>query len=157
MENLSRRQFLATAAGVAGTAVLVSLPVLQARGEDNTASTTPIDAGPLSTYGKDGVTDTWAPKSKGAFFLIRDGGRLFAASSICTHRNAQLVLKGDELFCPRHHSEFSFQGTVNDGPAQRSLPRYGISTNAAGHVLVDGNKSFSETEWDDPASFIAVK
>ena len=58
--------------------------------------------------------------------------------------------------CPTHKSHFTFEGTVTGGPAKRSLPRYGISVDANGHVLVDCSKEFTEKNWDDENSFVKI-
>jgi Rieske Fe-S protein len=160
--EINRRTFLTAAAA---TAAALALPVLSAPpaagaiAEDAPtsapASDQQFDVGPLSRYNHDGVTSTWAAKPK-AFFLIRNDGKLYASSSICTHRHCVLTAKPDELYCHCHQSEFSLEGTVTNGPAKRSLERYAISTNADNHVIVDKSSSFSEAHWDDPASFIAA-
>jgi nitrite reductase/ring-hydroxylating ferredoxin subunit len=157
MAELNRRDFL-LATGVAAVS-LISLPVLQ-----STASAAkppvmpdkPVDAGLLSSYDKDGVTQKFAKKPN-YFFLVRQNGKLYACLSMCTHKYRPLTVKETEFYCPAHKSEFSFDGTVTDGPAQSSLPRYAISVDADGHVIVDCSKEFSEAKWDDPASFIAIK
>ncbi len=158
MSDMNRRNFLVVA-GAAAAAVL-SLPVLQAHAEPPaggpaTKPSKPIDVGTLKSFDKDGVTATWAKKS-GHFFIIREDGKLYACTSLCTHKNRPLQVKGDELYCPAHKSEFTFQGTVTAGPAKRSLPRYGISVDDSGHVLVDCTKEFTESKWDDAASFVKI-
>jgi len=160
MKNLSRRDFLMTAAA---TAAVISLPVLQAHGADDTppakakeAAGPPVDAGLLGSFDKDGITNKFAKSNK--FFLIRNDGKLFAVTSLCTHRGAQMTAEGDkDLFCPRHKSYFSLEGTVTGGPAKSSLPRYAISLNDDKHVMVDKSKQFKEVQWSDPASFIDLK
>ncbi len=153
MSELNRRDFLFKAAA---TAVVISLPVLQANADDSTPTSKPsigpVDVGPLKSFDKDGASDKWVHKSK--FFVIREDNKLYASSATCTHRGATLTLTDTDLFCPRHKSHFSFQGTVTDGPAKQSLARYAISTDPQGNVLVDKSTSFSEAHWDDPASFI---
>jgi nitrite reductase/ring-hydroxylating ferredoxin subunit len=157
---MNRRAFLVTAAT---TAVVLSLPVLDAAAADapaaGAAPAGAVDAGALSSYSKDGVTDTWAAKGKGEFLIIRQEGKLFAASSICTHKACVVQKTADDLYCKCHRSHFSFHGTATQGPAQKSgsLPRYAISQDANGHVLVDKSKKFSEKQWDDPASFIKIE
>ena len=144
--------------GVAAVS-LMSLPVLQSSAMaagPPTMPDKPVDVGLLTDFSKDGVNKKFAPKPN-YFFLVRKGGKLYACSSICTHRYAALTVKEDEFFCPRHKSEFSFDGTVTNGPAQDSLARYGISVDGDGHVIVDCSKEFNESKWDDAASFVVVK
>ena len=67
MSEMNRRSFLVSAVTAAA---VISLPVLQSFAEVPMAATdTPIDAGPVKAFSKDGVTDTWAKKNK--FFVVR--------------------------------------------------------------------------------------
>lgn len=155
MPVMNRRDFLFAT----GTAVAVmSLPVLQpsAFAAAPTMPDKPVDVGELKSFDKDAVTDTFAKKPN-FIFIVRKDNKLYACLSQCTHKYHALTVKKDEFYCSAHKSEFSFEGTVTHGPAQNSLPRYAISTDANGHVIVDCTKEFSETKWDDPASFITIK
>jgi nitrite reductase/ring-hydroxylating ferredoxin subunit len=155
MSEMNRRDFL-VATGFAAVAVL-SLPVLQssARADAPKMPEKPVDCGELKDFDKDGVTDTFAKKPN-YIFLVRKDGKLFACLSMCTHKYVALTVKSDEFYCNKHHSEFSYEGTVTHGPAKDSLPRYAISKDDKGHVIVDCSKSFSEKNWDDAASFIKL-
>ena len=158
MSELNRREFI-LATGVAAVS-LMSLPVLQSAAHAQAAPTSmptaPVDVGLLSSFDKDGVTQTFSKKPN-YLYIVRQDGKLFACRSLCTHKGRPLTVKDTEFYCPTHHSEFSFQGTVTHGPAQTSLPRYAISTDDNGHVVVDCTKEFSEKNWDDAASFVAIK
>jgi Rieske Fe-S protein len=165
MSDMNRRNFLITTAATAAATGL-ALHVLNgspAYAADSTAgadtppkSSTGVDVGALSSFSKDGVTDTFAGKGKGEFFLIRQDSKLYASSSICTHKNCVLQKTSDDLYCKCHRSHFGFEGTPHAGPAKSSLVRYAISTDASGKVHVDKSKSFTEKQWDDPASFVKV-
>jgi cytochrome b6-f complex iron-sulfur subunit len=152
--QVNRRDFLATVA--VATAAVVSLPVLEAQAARKPPKLPdkPIDVGPLTAFAKDGVTDTWAKDD--SFFVVRRGGKLFAVSNICTHRFCPVQVQPDQFYCKCHKSSFTLDGEVTDGPAETSLPHYGISTDAKGHVMVDTSKEFAEAKWEDPASFIKV-
>jgi cytochrome b6-f complex iron-sulfur subunit len=158
MNPMSRRNFLMTAAA---TAAVISLPVLQSYADDAppTPATKPaggsVDVGALSSFAKDGITDTFAKSKK--LFVIRQDGKLYAVTSICTHKGAQMVSRGQDIYCPKHKSDFSIEGTVTAGPAKRSLPRFAISLDDQKHVIVDTSKKFKEVEWTDPVSFIDLK
>jgi cytochrome b6-f complex iron-sulfur subunit len=157
MPEMNRRDFL-LATGVAAAAVL-SLPVLQGTAAAAAAPTMPdkpVDVGPLKDYDKDGVTEKFAKKPN-FLYIVRKDGKLFACLSLCTHKYHAMTVKDDEFYCPAHKSEFSLQGTVTAGPAKQSLPRYAISTDDKGHVIVDCTKEFPESKWDDSASFITIK
>jgi nitrite reductase/ring-hydroxylating ferredoxin subunit len=156
MSEMNRRDFL-VAAGVAAVATL-SLPVLQGTAMAAAAPTMPdkpFDVGELKSFDKDGVTETFAKKPN-YVYIVRKDGKLYACLSMCTHKYAALTVKDNEFYCPKHKSEFSFEGTVTAGPAKTSLPRYGISKDDKGHVIVDCSKEFSESKWDDKDSFIKV-
>jgi Rieske Fe-S protein len=157
-EELNRRTFLAAAAT---TVAVLSLPVLENGAfavDAAPAAAGGVDVGPLASFKKDGVTDTWAGKGKGEFMVIRQDGKIYASSSLCTHKGCVVTKAAEDFYCKCHRSHFSLQGTATSGPAQRtgSLPRYAISTDANGHVRVDKSKQFTEKQWDDPASFIKV-
>jgi Rieske Fe-S protein len=152
MSDMNRRDFLVTAAT---TVAVISLPVLQSH-SDAAPPSGPIDVGPLKGFDKDGVTDTWAKKPAGAFFIIRQDGKLFAPSSLCTHKGCVLLDQPPELYCKCHHSHFTIQGAVISGRAKVALPRYAVSVDANGHVVVDKTREFPEAQWDAAGSFIVI-
>ncbi|MDH3205619.1 MAG: Rieske (2Fe-2S) protein [Gemmatimonadota bacterium] len=62
-------------------------------------------------------------------------GEITALLASCTHNGCQPTPLGDRLVCPCHGSEFSFDGAVLQGPAERPLTRYEV-TEADGQVTV---------------------
>lgn len=54
-------------------------------------------------------------------------GETVAVLASCTHQGCQPEPVGDRLACPCHGSEFSFEGTVLQGPAERPLTRYDVT------------------------------
>lgn len=72
-------------------------------------------------------------------YLVVDGGRLYAISSICTHMGCRLkpAQSGGGLFCLCHGSEFRKDGTVVSGMALESLPRIDIRVEG-GRVYAHG-------------------
>jgi len=158
MSEMNRRDFL-VATGIAAAAVL-SLPVLQSTAMADQAPTMPdkpVDVGELKSFDTDKVYDKFAKKPN-YFFLVRKDGKLFACQAVCSHKYVALTVKKDEFYCPKHKSEFTFEGTATAGPALKSgsLPRYAISKDDKGHVMVDCTKEFSESKWDDAASYIKL-
>ena len=162
---IARRDFVKKAVAVVAVAGACSMcgPLGQAFADD--PATGPgaepshpaggIDVGPLSKFDKDGINDAFEKSNK--LLLIRTDGMLFAATSICTHKGCALTARPDQtLSCPCHGSVFTIHGTVDQGPAHRSLPRYAISLSDDKHVLVDKTQRFPEKQWDDPASFIKL-
>jgi Rieske Fe-S protein len=59
-------------------------------------------------------------------YLRRSEDGWTAVLAACTHRGCQPEPVGDRLECPCHGSEFSFEGEVLAGPAERPLPRYEV-------------------------------
>ena len=93
-----------------------------------------ISVGPAAQYLSDGV---YARYRDLGFFLVRRGAKLFALSSICTHRQCKLDAETDKTFyCPCHGSTFDADGHVTEGPARRDLPLFEISTDAEGNLVV---------------------
>ena len=126
---LNRRQFLLLSAGlVAGCS---STPPVT---NSSAHKTRMINAGPAGNYAADGVYDHfWAL----GFFIIRRGNKLFALSSICTHRHCRLDAEPNHSFsCPCHGSTFNPDGQVTGGPAKRDLPTLTTFINEKGELLV---------------------
>ncbi|HUA38465.1 MAG TPA: Rieske (2Fe-2S) protein [Candidatus Sulfopaludibacter sp.] len=126
---LDRRQFLFLSAGlVAGCSSTSSDTFPSGR------KVRVINAGPASDYAAEGVYDRFRPLG---FFIIRRGTRLFALSSICTHRRCLVgVESGRSFLCPCHGSTFDPDGRVTHGPAKRDLPALTTFTNESGDLLV---------------------
>ena len=61
-------------------------------------------------------------------YVHRHGeGRYSAVLTRCTHQGCQADPDQDRIRCPCHGSEYSLDGRVLQGPAERSLTRYAIS------------------------------
>jgi len=164
MPDLNRRSFLATATAAAVAATCAcALDCPFALAADAAAEDTgPVDIGTPADYPKDGPYDKFAKKPT-SLLVVRDGGKLFAPTAICTHKKANLAVDGGEIVCPKHDSPFDNQGVpkpmTKDGdetPAKKPLVRYAISKNADGHLIVDRSKTFDKDKWDDAASFVKV-
>jgi Rieske Fe-S protein len=165
MKDLNRREFVAAAAvcgaaaclcGLAnGTALLADTP---ATAPSTGPSTTPsgLDVGPKSSYTADGITARWM-RGPTKLAIIRHDQRIYATTTICTHRGC-VVKKADPVSfkCPCHGATYDIEGNVTKGPARVALIRYAISVDANGHVIVDKSKSFTPDQWDDPASFVDI-
>ena len=153
MPDLTRRQMISLTAAAAACAC-AGCPLLA-----EAAAAKPVgkvDVGSLEDFAADGVTDRWAGAG---FFVVRRGGRLYAVSSRCTHRNVGLVSAGGNggFKCPRHGSTFDAAGRVTKSPARKPLPRLGIRLTDAGRVIVDPGVRFGEAQWDDAASYVPLK
>jgi len=158
--QLNRRQLLVTAAAVT-CACAVGCPFAEAAAAKDT-DTSSVDIGTMADYPKDGPYDKFA-KKPAALIVVRDKGKLYALTSVCTHKSKQLKVEDNEIVCTAHDSPFDNQGVPkaktkdgDDTPAKKPLVRYAISKDAAGKLIVDKSKSFDKDKWDDPASFVKV-
>ena len=134
--GISRRQFLLLT-GV----TLATGPLTMAKQHNDGASGSVanrrermVNAGPVSRYAVDGVYDGFCDQG---FFVVRQGNRLIALSSYCTHRKCKLKTHPDHsFFCPCHGSTFDPRGKVVRGPARRDLPTLPSFTNETGELFV---------------------
>jgi Rieske Fe-S protein len=123
----SRRQFVILSTGLlAGCGV---------EGGGTTASEERVvDAGPVGDYAADGVYDQFRDQG---FFVIRRAEKVFALSSICTHRACTLNAAPDRSFlCKCHGSTFDADGKATKGPAVRDLPMLFTTITTDGRFLV---------------------
>lgn len=94
----------------------------------------PIDAGPLADFPLDGIYNQFAESH--AFFVIRQGNRIFAMTANCTHRRCALKRNENVIRCRCHGSTFSPEGRVTRGPATRDLPRFAVERSVQDHLIV---------------------
>lgn len=152
MSTCSRREFVAAGAAACFASVgFVQRTLVLA---DETPG--PVDVGALESFDKDGAVDTWTKQHR--FFVVRQQGKLFAVSAICTHRGTTLRAENDNgrLFCPKHEGTFEINGKLREGKPQKSLPHLAIALNDAKHVIVNPSKEIEEKDWDKPGNFIAL-
>ncbi len=148
MYEMNRRNFvLTTATATACCCAGISLA------SGAVAKATTLDIGKLSDYPADGVTETWSKTNK--VIVIRKEAKLYAMSSICTHRGCTVAHKGGEFRCPCHGARFNLDGSVTN-KAPTALVHYGVSVNADDHIVIDKTKSFNEGHWNEDGSFIAI-
>lgn len=149
MSPLNRRQFLAASAAALATGsnpqdVATTQPTTRppssspaSRGATtgtNSSTARVADAGSVAGFNADQVYDEFR---EDGFFVIRREGKLFALSSICTHRGCKVRAQPDTSFtCKCHGSNFSPEGRVLNGPATRDLPRLKVATDDRAHLLV---------------------
>jgi cytochrome b6-f complex iron-sulfur subunit len=57
--------------------------------------------------------------------LIRRSDTSFIAlKTVCTHKGCDVELEGDKFICPCHGSEYTLDGKVTLGPAEKDLKSY---------------------------------
>ena len=105
-----------------------------------------------------GVDERW--KKVYGVWMVKQEGKLFALSNICTHLGcipnwlpAELKFK-----CPCHGSGFYVSGINFEGPAPRPLERYKISLTSSGKIKIDKTKvyRYEKGEWENPNSYIVI-
>src|SRR5271170_4758143 len=108
--KISRRKFLLLTAGV----VVAGCKTADNSGNPAAGAEKTINAGLANNYAADGVYSNFRDEG---FFVIRKGGKLFALSAICTHRDCKLTAEPDKSFyCKCHGSTFDPSGKVTEGP-----------------------------------------
>jgi cytochrome b6-f complex iron-sulfur subunit len=128
--KINRREFLLLTAGV----VVAGCKTADNSGNPAASAEKTINAGLVGNFAADGVYGNFRDEG---FFVIRKGGKLFALSAICTHRNCKLTAEPDKSFyCKCHGSTFAPDGKVTEGPARRDLPVLPTFTNESGELLV---------------------
>ena len=159
MNPMNRREFVAAvacAACLCGLGDAANLLADDATTAPATAPTT-LDVGPKSNYTADGITTTWM-KPPNRVAVIRHDGKIYACTTICTHKGGTLNegADGNSFKCPNHGAMFDIEGNVTHKPARRPLIRYAVSVDSSGHVIVDKTTSFTAAQWSDPASFVKI-
>jgi len=70
-------------------------------------------------------------------FVVRREKKVFALSSVCTHKGCKVRAQDDGSYhCKCHGSTFDREGKVTKRPAKRDLPRLGVALDERSHVLV---------------------
>jgi nitrite reductase/ring-hydroxylating ferredoxin subunit len=169
---LSRRQFcggLATCLGLAtlsgcidgdGSAIdtggLGGSKGSNGQSPDAGTVTPPTDGGVAATCPTTGANDAGMPTtflmnkpvyfSNGNYFVVRDGGGLYAVSARCTHEGATCTAQTSQFYCPRHGAKFDFNGGVISGPVITGLTHFAMCLLANGHVGVIPTQSVAKTQ-----------
>lgn len=161
--ELNRRNFIAAAAAITCGCAL-GCPALAADEDDDgdeevpKVPAGPVDVGPLKSFDKDGSYDKWIKSHH--LIVVREAGKVYATTAICTHKQALLKIQDNFIFCPRHKSRFDMAGQPapkangKPGLAKKPLSRFNISVNPAGHVVVDTSKPIAADNAQDPAAFV---
>ena len=96
MSELNRREFVTVAACAAGACMMCG-SIAQAEDAATGSGGTKIDAGPVTDYTSDGPSDKLVDTKK--IIIVRENGKIFAMSSICTHKMGPVKIKGTDLVC----------------------------------------------------------
>ncbi|MBI4418024.1 MAG: ubiquinol-cytochrome c reductase iron-sulfur subunit [Ignavibacteriales bacterium] len=78
-------------------------------------------------------------KKQKVFIVRAQEGYLVAVSAVCTHLGCITNWKSEEgiIACPCHGSKFDGEGRLIEGPAPRSLPKFAMTTDDRGQLIVD--------------------
>jgi cytochrome b6-f complex iron-sulfur subunit len=136
---VSRRAFLATAAGAATAVALAACGDGEFSGISSPIISPP--AGPVTLKVGDfpalASNDLLVQVPNHSIAVKRTGASAFEAlSMLCTHQGCltQITLQV-QFECPCHGSKFSNTGQVTAGPAERPLPKFTTSYDAATDIL----------------------
>ena len=110
-----------------------------------------VDVGTPADYPHDGAYANYVKPAR--VIVVRQGGRLSAVSSVCTHRSCNLKPVEDDLRCPCHGSRYDLSGHVFKGPSTRDLPHYAIAVGPNGRLTVDRSRKLPAS---DPAASVSA-
>ena len=143
---ISRRYFLeAVGAGAIGIAAAGSVLLSGAYLSPNVVKEPPtkFKAGSPDNYSPATVTLNQEQK---VYIVRAKEGNFYALSAVCTHLGCITNWKPEEglIACPCHGSKFNTEGTKIAGPAPRSLPRFSITLDDQGQLVVDKSITVGE-------------
>lgn len=92
--------------------------------------------GPPEDYPPGSVTINTEQK---VFIVRAKEGYFYTLSAVCTHLGCIANWKAEDgiVACPCHGSKFDREGNVITGPAPRPLPRFAMSLDDQGQLVVD--------------------
>jgi len=82
--------------------------------------------------------------------IVREGNRVAAISTTCTHLGCTVAISDTGFSCPCHGSRYDQDGTVTGGPAPKALPWYKVTLAPNGEIEVDKNSPV------EPGSYLNV-
>jgi cytochrome b6-f complex iron-sulfur subunit len=141
-DQMTRRKMLAwlTGFGLFGSAIITVFSNL-------------LFIKPRATYGQPtrfsiGKPEALPPGSKIALdtrrvCIVRDGDRVAAISTTCTHLGCIVSLSDTGFACPCHGSRYDQDGNVTGGPAPKPLAWYQVSLAPNGELEVDKDTEIS--------------
>jgi len=135
-EDLNRRRLLSWLSGVGlfGSAIVAVLSNL-------------IFIKPRATYGQPNRFAIGKPEDFPAgarisldtrrVCIVREGDKLAAISTTCTHLGCIVSVAETGFACPCHGSRYDQDGTVTSGPAPKALAWYQVTLAPNGDLVVD--------------------
>jgi nitrite reductase/ring-hydroxylating ferredoxin subunit len=138
--TIGRRTFLKQMEVLAGSAMCGALPLLGGCAARARYLTPTVVGDRLAVRVADAVAAGGLlvedPRSDLPIFLRRTpGGDYTAVSTKCGHRGCQVEPAADRMACPCHGSEYTFEGAILQGPTQRALTRFRVTSDVE-HVYI---------------------
>ena len=136
---ISRRYFLeAIGLGAVGAATLGGILLGGEYLSPNVVKEPPMrfKAGKPEEYAPGSVT---LDNEQKVYIIRAPEGYFYALSAVCTHLGCITNWKPDQgiIACPCHGSKFDTEGSKIEGPAPKSLPRFLMSLDDQGRLVVD--------------------
>jgi cytochrome b6-f complex iron-sulfur subunit len=82
--------------------------------------------------------------------IVREGDRMAAISTVCTHLGCIVSTSETGFACPCHGSRYDQDGNVTGGPAPKRLPWFRVSLAPNGELEVDKDVEI------DPGTYFSV-
>lgn len=131
--TMDRRAFLVRLELLAGGVMCGALPLLASGCAPRARYYAAVVSGnrlgvPVTQLAEGGVL-VEDPRSELPIYLRRDANDTFTAvSTRCGHRGCQVEPTAEKMVCPCHGSEYTFEGAILQGPTERPLVRYRVSS-----------------------------
>jgi cytochrome b6-f complex iron-sulfur subunit len=137
---IGRRTFLKQMEVLAGSAMCGALPLLGGCAARARYLTPTVQGDRLAVRLADAIAASGLlvedPRSDLPIFLRRTPeGEYTAVSTKCGHRGCQVEPAADRMACPCHGSEYTFEGAILQGPTQRPLTRFRVTSDVE-HVYI---------------------
>jgi nitrite reductase/ring-hydroxylating ferredoxin subunit len=136
--GIDRRRFLKQMEVLAGGVMMCgALPLLASGCAARARYLTPTIVGdrlgvPVASADVAGGLLVEDPRSDLPIYLRRTSpGAYTAVSTKCGHRGCQVEPAADKMACPCHGSEYTFTGEILQGPTERPLTRFRVTSDAA--------------------------
>jgi cytochrome b6-f complex iron-sulfur subunit len=82
--------------------------------------------------------------------IVREGNKIAAISTTCTHLGCIVGIADTGFACPCHGSHYDQDGNVTGGPAPKPLPWFQVTLAPNGDIVIDKNSSV------DPGTYLTV-
>jgi cytochrome b6-f complex iron-sulfur subunit len=82
--------------------------------------------------------------------IVREGNKVAAISTTCTHLGCIVGISDTGFSCPCHGSRYDTDGNVTGGPAPKALPWFKVTLAPNGELEVDKDSEI------DPGSYLNV-